>query len=74
MDWTQALMIIGSILVPLFGCVGWIIHRQDGHYKALSSELKGHGERLAKLEGEVTSLRSMTQSLLGYLLNNKTGS
>lgn len=33
MDWTQALTIIGSILIPTLAGFGWIIHRMDQKFE-----------------------------------------
>lgn len=29
MDWTQAITIIGSVLIPMLAGFGWLIHRMD---------------------------------------------
>jgi hypothetical protein len=40
MDWTQALTIIGSILIPMLAGFGWMIIRMDAIKKELAEEIK----------------------------------
>ena len=61
MDWTMAVTIIVSILVPMIAGFGWLIHRMDGKFTNTESKFDkieerlnrievNHGERLARIE------------------------
>jgi hypothetical protein len=51
MDWTQTLTTIASILIPLLGCFGWMIHRMDKMREDINKDLRHLDSRLSKLEG-----------------------
>lgn len=51
MDWTQAIVIIGSILIPTLGCFGWMISRMDKMKDSLSLDIRGIESRLSRIEG-----------------------
>lgn len=53
MDWTQPLMIIISILVPMIGGFGWIIHQ----IRDIDQRLSGVETRLTVVETILSMLR-----------------
>lgn len=51
MDWTQALTIIASILIPMLAGFGWLINKINDVEKRLSHEIGVVDQRLSRLEG-----------------------
>jgi hypothetical protein len=59
MDWTQALTIIGSVLIPMLAGFGWMIHRMD------KIEL-----RLAEIDKRLTIVETIL-AMMGMPLKEK---
>ncbi len=71
MDWTQALSIIGSILVPMLAGFGWLIHLILETKKELQSEIKQTHIEIKqmdlRLSQDVRQIDNRLSRIEGYL-------
>jgi hypothetical protein len=56
MDWTQAITIIGSVIVPMMGGFGWIIHRMDTKFDKADQRMNAIEHRINNIENRLTAL------------------
>ena len=64
MDWTQALTIIASILIPTLAGFGWIIHRMDEKFHRIDEKFNHIEQRLNQVETRLTIIETIL-SMMG---------
>jgi hypothetical protein len=56
MDWTQAITIIGSVIIPMMAGFAWIIHRMDNKFEKADVKMNAIENRINGIESRLTVL------------------
>ena len=65
MGWEQVLTIIGSILIPMFGGLFWLVSRMDKKFDKIDIRFKEIDEEIGKINTELKLINARLSSLEG---------
>jgi len=63
MDWTQAITIIGSVIVPMMAGFAWIIHRMDAKFDKVDAKFEKVEERMDGIEKRMNGIENRLVAL-----------
>lgn len=65
--------LFGGALVWIIGRQEVFIYRVEKRFEKNESKVEGLGNRINCLETEISGVKAMLQTIVGFLLGNKTG-